>query len=59
VDISDWSLSLEPFQEYQLTATAYPEDAFNREISWSSDHPEIAEVNEEGLGLPRTDPLII
>lgn len=31
-----------------LKATVYPSNAFYRELAWSSDHPEIAAVDEKG-----------
>ncbi|MCF8357341.1 MAG: Ig-like domain-containing protein [Prolixibacteraceae bacterium] len=33
----------------QLTATVLPEDATNKEVSWSSDNPSIATVNRTGM----------
>lgn len=35
--------------EIQLTATVLPEDAFDRNVSWESDAPEIASVDENGV----------
>ena len=43
------SLSLDGGATYQLTATAYPSNAQNREVSWSSSAPEIASVSDTGM----------
>lgn len=33
----------------QLTATVYPENAFDKAVTWSSDNPNVAMVDETGL----------
>lgn len=36
-------------QTLQLTATVYPENATNKAVKWTSDDPEVASVDENGL----------
>ena len=49
ITLSDEELTIERTYTRQLTATALPEDADNREVEWSSDKTEIATVDENGL----------
>lgn len=43
------SLTLEPGSAVQLTAAITPPDAANPAISWASDAPDIASVDQDGL----------
>ena len=36
-------------QTLQLAATVYPENATNKAVKWTSDDPEVASVDENGL----------
>ena len=49
ITLNKTSLILEALGTYQLTATANPNTAVDRRISWSSSAPEVASVDENGL----------
>ncbi|WP_169513355.1 Ig-like domain-containing protein [Flexithrix dorotheae] len=49
IAISPTSLSLEPGQTSQLTATVNPSNASNTAVSWSSSNTSVATVNAGGL----------
>ena len=43
------SLSMEALSTYQLTATAYPNDAYDKSVKWESSDTSVATVSEDGL----------
>lgn len=43
------SVSLEATETAQLEATVYPNNTFNKNVTWTSDDPTIAAVDENGL----------
>ena len=43
------SLSMEALSTYQLTATAYPNDAYDKSVKWESSDNSVATVSENGL----------
>lgn len=47
-------ISLAPNETYELTATIDPSTATNKDLSWSSSHPEIASVSADASGLKAT-----
>jgi len=49
IEMSEYSLSLEGGQTAKLTATVFPEDAYNKEIVWSSSDESVVTVGNEGL----------
>lgn len=49
VKIRPSTVSLEPGETYQLTATVMPENASNKAVEWKSNHPELVSVDEDGL----------
>ena len=49
ISLNKTSLTLEALATYQLTATAYPNNAVDRRVSWSSSAPDIASVDDNGL----------
>lgn len=49
ITLSDEELTIERTYTKQITATALPEDADNREVEWSSDKTAVATVDENGL----------
>lgn len=49
VDITDEDFTLAPSETKQLTANVQPEDATNKNVSWSSDDETVATVNGSGL----------
>ena len=49
ISLNRTSLTLEALATYQLTATAYPNNAVDRRVSWSSSAPDIASVDDNGL----------
>ena len=48
VSLNETSISLKKDETKQLTATVTPDGAANKKVTWSSDHPEYAKV-EDGL----------
>lgn len=48
VQLSSESLTLEVGQSHQLTATALPENATSRTVSWTSSNESVATVDAEG-----------
>lgn len=48
ISISETEISVEIGNSFQLFATVYPAEA-PQEIEWSSENPEIATVNEDGV----------
>ncbi|MGN1195593.1 MAG: Ig-like domain-containing protein, partial [Acutalibacteraceae bacterium] len=48
VNISNRQLSLEKGEEFELSASAYPADASDTSIVWSSSDPETVSVSESG-----------
>ena len=49
ISLNKTSLSLETFDTYQLTATANPSNAYDKNIVWSSSDTSVATVSETGL----------
>jgi len=49
VTLDNITLSLKKGDTIQLTETVDPEDATNKEVTWSSDNPTIAKVSSTGL----------
>jgi len=49
VTVSPNSVILMPDQISQLIATVFPSDALNKEVTWGSDNPSIATVDQNGL----------
>ena len=49
ISLSYASSKLVKGEKLQLSAEVYPQNATNKRISWSSDKPEIAQVDENGL----------
>jgi uncharacterized protein YjdB len=49
VEVSPTSLSLHEGETGTLTATISPDNATNKEVSWSSDNEAVATVNAEGV----------
>ena len=49
ISLNKTSLTLEALATYQLTATAYPNNAVDRRVNWSSSAPDIASVDDNGL----------
>ena len=49
VTLNHNTLSLDKGDKEALVATIAPENATNKDVSWSSNHPEIASVTETGL----------
>lgn len=43
------TLTLEKFKEYQLTATVKPDNATNKDLTWTTDNDQVADVNNTGL----------
>lgn len=48
IALNTTQLSMKKNEQFLLEATALPEDAVNREVSFSSSNPEVASVSEEG-----------
>jgi len=48
VTLNKTELTLEEGKSEKLTATVLPENATNRNVTWSSDKTDIAEVNQDG-----------
>lgn len=48
IKISDSRLSLEEGEEATLTASVFPSDATQTTLTWRSDKPEVATVNQNG-----------
>ena len=49
VRIRPSTVSIEPGETYQLTATVMPDNASNKAVEWKSNHPELVSVDENGL----------
>ncbi len=49
ISLNRTSLSMEALSTYQLTATAYPNDAYDKSIRWESSDASVATVSEDGL----------
>ncbi len=49
ISLNRTSLSMEALSTYQLTATAYPNDAYDKSIRWESSDTSVATVSEDGL----------
>ena len=49
VDITEDDQSIKVGDTLQLTAVVTPEDADNKAITWESDNPDVASVDEDGL----------
>ncbi|MBP7179682.1 MAG: Ig-like domain-containing protein [Dysgonomonadaceae bacterium] len=47
--INHSSLSLLPTETKQLSALVYPENAYNKELNWSSSNPTVASITQDGL----------
>ncbi len=49
ISLNKTSLSMEALSTYQLTATAYPNDAYDKSVKWESSDTSVATVSENGL----------
>ncbi|RED95951.1 putative secreted protein (Por secretion system target) [Marinoscillum furvescens DSM 4134] len=49
INEEDFVLDVDKREEKQLTATVFPKNATNQEVTWSSSKPSVASVNESGL----------
>lgn len=49
ITLNETSLSLEPKEEFQISATVTPDDAYDSSITWSSSDPSVATVDNDGL----------
>ena len=49
ISLNKASLSMEALSTYQLTATAYPNDAYDKSVKWESSDNSVATVSENGL----------
>ena len=49
ISLNTTSLSMEALSTYQLTATAYPNDAHDKSVKWESSDTSVATVSEDGL----------
>ena len=53
ISLNKTTHSMTEGDSFRLIATIYPEDATNQNISWSSDSPQVATVDDAGLVLAR------
>lgn len=49
VTLSEKKLTIAPGTKWQLTAEALPEDASNKELTWTSSNEKVAAVDEKGI----------
>ena len=49
IELNHTSLQIPEGKEYQLIASIYPEDAVNKNVSWSSSNTKVVSVNNNGL----------
>ena len=49
IKLSDTTLDVQYLSKFQLSATAYPENATNKKIKWSSSNDSLARVDENGV----------
>ena len=49
ISLNKTSLSMEALSTYQLTATAYPNDAYDKSVKWESSDTSVATVSEDGM----------
>ncbi|OLR62706.1 hypothetical protein BHF69_08460 [Anaerostipes sp. 992a] len=49
ISLNKTSLSMEALDTYQLTATANPSEAANKEVEWSSSNEEVATIDQNGM----------
>ena len=49
ISLNKASLSMEALSTYQLTATAYPNDAYDKSVRWESSDNSVATVSDDGL----------
>ena len=49
ISLNKTSLSMEALSTYQLTATAYPNDAYDKSVKWESSDNSVATVSDDGL----------
>lgn len=49
IQLSSDKLYIEPGEEYVLTAEVSPDDAWNKNVIWSSSNEEIAKVTQDGV----------
>ena len=49
ITLNSSSVSLEGAETYQFVATVTPENAYNKDIIWSSDDPSVVSIDENGL----------
>lgn len=57
ITVSDYEITIENKQNYQLTATVTPDTATDKSVVWSSDNEAVVSVNENGkitASLPGT-----
>ena len=43
------TLTIEKFKEYQLIATVKPDDATNKDVTWTTDNDQVVDVNDTGM----------
>lgn len=55
LQLSNTNLQLNVDETVQLTTTILPNDAFNDEITWTSNNSSVATVNKDGLVSAHTD----
>ena len=49
VEIQEKELFLEAKQQHKLTATVLPEDSTNKDVFWTSDNEDVAQVSSDGV----------
>jgi len=49
ISLDKEELEIEAEEMYQFTVTVEPEDAENKEVTWTSSDPDVAEVDEDGI----------
>ena len=49
IDLNKGSISLDALEQYQLMASIYPDNAYNKDLEWKSEDETIATVSETGL----------
>ena len=54
IELSKTSLEIYITQSEQLTATVKPDDAEDKTVTWTSDDPNIAEVDQNGKVTPKS-----
>ena len=49
IDLNKGSISLDALEQYQLMASIYPDNAYNKDLEWKSEDETIATVSDTGL----------